>query len=80
MNQNTTLFKELAVGQTAKVTGFGLLGNAYRNRLMSLGLTLGTLFKVQHVAPFGDPVDIRVRGYHLSLRWSEIGNLEVEIL
>ena len=77
---NKTRFKDLTVGSSARVLSFNDLNKVYRNRLMSLGLTPGTEFKVQHVAPLGDPVDIRVRGFHLSLRWEEAGNIEVEAL
>jgi ferrous iron transport protein A len=80
MTRPTELFKNLTVGSTARVKSFNTLDKTYRNRLMSLGLTPGTEFKIQHVAPFGDPVDIRVRGYHLSLRWGEVGDMEVECL
>lgn len=73
-------FKDLAVGNVARVVHFNALNQAYRNRLMSLGLTPGTEFEVQHVAPLGDPVSIRVRGFHLSLRWAEAGAMEVEVL
>lgn len=74
------LFKDLTAGASARILRFSGLDELYRNRLMSLGLTPGTEFKVQHVAPLGDPVEIRVRGFHLSLRWAEAGNIEVELL
>lgn len=73
-------FKDLKIGDTAKVVSFNGLGAVYRNRLMSLGLTPGTEFRVQHVAPLGDPVEIRLRGFHLSLRRNEAGAMEVETL
>jgi ferrous iron transport protein A len=80
MNSVKTRFKDLSTGSTAKVVSFNGLGAAYRNRLMSLGLTPGTEFAVQHVAPLGDPVEIRVRGFHLSVRWAEAGEMEIEQL
>ncbi len=80
MSHAKTLFKDLPVGSTARVVHFNSLNKAYRNRLMSLGLTPGTEFKVQHVAPLGDPVEIRLRGFHLSLRWAEAGDMEVQRL
>jgi len=80
MSANTIRFKELATGSSAKVVSFNGLSNAYRNRLMSLGLTPGTEFTVQHVAPLGDPVEIRLRGFHLSVRWAEAGDMEIEQL
>lgn len=75
-----TCFKDLNVGETARVLRFSGLDAVYRNRLMSLGLTPGTEFQVQHVAPLGDPVEIRLRGFHLSLRRDEAGGMEVERL
>jgi ferrous iron transport protein A len=75
-----TCFKDLKIGDSAKVVRFNGLDPVYRNRLMSLGLTPGTEFRVQNVAPLGDPVEIRVRGFHLSLRRHEAGGMEVETL
>ena len=80
MSKAETHFKDLAVGSTARLVRFNGLNALYRNRLMSLGLTPGIEFKVQHIAPLGDPVEIRVRGFHLSLRWAEAGMMEVEPL
>lgn len=77
MSDATTYFRDLTVGETARVVSFHQLHKTYRNRLMSLGLTPGTEFKIQHLAPLGDPVDISVRGFHLSLRWAEAGDMEV---
>ena len=75
-----TYFKELKSGESARVLRFNELEPVYRLRLMSLGLTPGTEFRVQHVAPLGDPIDIRVRGFHLSLRRDEAGAMEGERL
>ncbi|MFA7555203.1 MAG: FeoA family protein [Spongiibacteraceae bacterium] len=77
MSNLPTYFKDLSIGDTARIVNFHQLNKAYRNRLMSLGLTPGTEFKIQHMAPLGDPVSISVRGFHLSLRWAEAGNMEV---
>lgn len=73
-------FRDLSVGASARILRFNDVDVLYRNRLMSLGLIPGTEFKVQHVAPLGDPVEIRVRGFHLSLRRLEAGSIEVELL
>ena len=75
-----TCFKDLKSGDCARILRFGELEAVYRNRLLSLGLTPGTEFLVQHVAPLGDPIEIRVRGFHLSLRRHEAGLMEVEQL
>ncbi len=49
-----------------------------RKRLMEMGLVRGTPVEVIRFAPLGDPVDIKVRGYHLSLRLAEAETIEVE--
>lgn len=51
---------------------------ATRRRIMDMGITRGTKVKVLKVAPLGDPVDLAVRGYHLSLRKSDLEEIEVE--
>lgn len=73
-------FKDLSVGSTARIVNYDDLTASYRNRLMSLGLTPGTQFRVQNIAPLGDPVSILVRGSRLSFRWAEAGNILVEPL
>ena len=47
-------------------------------RLMEMGLTRGAKFEVLRYAPMGDPIEIRVRGYNLSLRKSEAAEIQVE--
>lgn len=80
MTYRTAHFKDLVIGDTARVLRYNGMNVVYRNRLMSLGLIPGTEFQVKHIAPLGDPVDIRVRGFHLSLRRDEAGTMEVELL
>ncbi len=76
--------KDLQVGDRAKVAGYledtGAGGNSYRRKLLSLGLTPGAEISVTRVAPMGDPVEIRVRGFSLSLRREEAATLSVEKL
>ena len=62
-------------GRIAFVSGKG----AIRKRLMDMGLTSDARFEVVRVAPLGDPVEIKIRGYHLSLRNSEADSIEVEV-
>ena len=69
--------KDLAVGDRAVVVGFADSGKAYRQKLLSMGLTPGTEISVTRVAPMGDPVEIRVRGFALSLRKAEADALNV---
>jgi ferrous iron transport protein A len=78
-----TCLQDLKVGQNAQVQGFakgeGDAGRAYRQKLLSMGLTPGTAFRVTRVAPMGDPVEIAVRGFSLSLRRNEAAALLVDI-
>ncbi len=68
----------LNVGETGKVKG--IEGNdSLRRKLLDMGLTPGTMIEVVKVAPLGDPVDIKVRGYHLSLRKEEAFGISVEV-
>lgn len=70
--------KQLSVGDSGRVVGFGEGNKPYRRKLLSLGLTPGTELVVTRYAPMGDPVEIRVRGFSLSLRKDEAGSLLVE--
>lgn len=51
---------------------------ATRRRIMDMGITKGAQIRVDKVAPLGDPVDLIVRGYHLSLRKSDLDKIEVQ--
>lgn len=64
-----------AKGRIAFVSGKGPL----RHRLIEMGVTSDTRFEVVRVAPLGDPIEIRIRGYNLSLRRSEAEHVEVEL-
>ena len=67
----------MAVGSTAKVkkiTGAGPL----RRRIMDMGITKGVDVYVRKVAPLGDPIELTVRGYELSIRKDEAEAIEVE--
>ncbi len=68
----------LAVGDHGKVTGFDKAGKAYRKRLLAMGLTPGTEFIVTRFAPLGDPVEIKIRGFSLTLRKNEADVLKIE--
>lgn len=68
--------KEIAPGTTVSVSAF-LGTGALRRRLMDMGITKGTSITVRKVAPLGDPIEVTVRGYELSLRKSEAENIEV---
>ena len=66
--------KDIATGQTVKVSRLGGEG-AVRRRIMDMGITKGTEIYVRKVAPLGDPIEVTVRGYELSLRKAEAENI-----
>lgn len=69
--------KEVKVGETVKVVKLHGEG-AVKRRIMDMGLTKGTTVTVQKVAPLGDPIEVTVRGYELSLRKADAEMIEVE--
>ena len=71
---------ELKEGEMAEIVGYTLGNAAYRAKLLALGLTHGVQIKIINVAPLGDPFEIAVRGYHLSLRKDEVGVIKVRKL
>lgn len=70
-------FSEVRVGMKARVSKIRPSG-ADLTRLQEMGLTVGTEFVVNKVAPFGDPVEITLRGYRLCLRKKETEGVEIE--
>lgn len=68
--------KETPCGQTVTVLKLHGAG-ALRRRIMDMGITKGTEIFVRKLAPLGDPIEINVRGYELSIRRSEAENIEV---
>lgn len=68
--------KQAKVGQTVQVVKLHGEGELKR-RIMDMGITKGVLISVRKVAPLGDPVEITVRGYELSIRKSEAENIEI---
>ncbi len=75
--QETLTLAELKHGQKVaivKITGTG----AIRRRLLDMGATAGTLVEIERVAPFGDPIEVKIKGYHLTLRREEAERIVVE--
>ncbi len=70
--------KNLSIGDTGIVAGFDKAGKAYRKRLLAMGLTPGTEFSITRFAPMGDPVQINIRGFSLTLRKDEADVLLIE--
>ena len=73
-----TTLQDMTVGETGTVSGYVKGTTLYREKLLSMGLTKGTQFVVARVAPMGDPVEIRLRGFALTLRKEEASALLVE--
>ena len=69
--------KDIRIGKSATVLKLHGEG-ALRRRIMDMGITKGVQVKVRKVAPLGDPLEITVRGYELSLRKADAEMIEVE--
>lgn len=69
--------RELKPGQHGKVVSIGTTGPLKR-RLMDMGITPGVEIKVVKVAPLGDPIEVTVRGYELSLRKDEAQQIQMQ--
>lgn len=69
--------RDVKVGETATVKAIHGAG-ALKRRIMDMGITKGTRIYVRKVAPLGDPVEVTVRGFELSLRKDDADILEME--
>ena len=69
--------RDVKVGQTVPIKRLNGEG-ARKRRIMDMGLTKGTEVYVRKVAPLGDPMELTVRGYELSVRKGDAENIEVE--
>lgn len=69
--------KEVKIGETVKVSKINGEG-AIKRRIMDMGITRGVEIYVRKVAPLGDPLEITVRGYELSIRKADASMIDVE--
>ena len=69
--------KDVKIGEIVRVTKVGGEG-ALKRRIMDMGITKGVTIKVMKMAPLGDPIEITVRGYELTLRKADCEKIEVE--
>ncbi|MBQ6518585.1 MAG: ferrous iron transport protein A [Anaerolineaceae bacterium] len=69
--------RDAKIGETVKVVKLHGQG-AVKRRIMDMGITRGTEIYVRKVAPLGDPVEVTVRGYELSLRKADAEMVEIE--
>jgi ferrous iron transport protein A len=69
---------KLKPGETGKITAIGSIG-PLRRRLMDMGVLVGVEVKVLKVAPMGDPIEVSIKSYNLSLRKNEAEGIAVEV-
>jgi len=69
---------ELKPGEKGRIVKVAGAGGVHR-RLLDMGLVSGSEVEVERVAPLGDPIEIKIKGYHLSLRKEEASNIQVEV-
>lgn len=72
--------KEMQIGQKAKVVKYTTSDINYRQKLLRMGLIKNAVFELTRIAPLGDPVEIRLQDFNLSLRKDEADALEVEVI
>lgn len=70
--------RDLKVGEKAEICGYSGGAKGYRHKLLSMGLTPGVILELVRIAPLGDPIQVLVRGFVLSLRKSEASVLHLE--
>jgi len=70
---------ELKCGEKGRIVKIGD-GGGFRRRLLDMGLVPGSEVEMERVAPLGDPIEIKVKGYNLSLRKEEADSIHVEII
>ncbi|MFP4114898.1 MAG: FeoA family protein [Spirochaetota bacterium] len=75
---HTYRLRDIPVGELARIVHIKDTHREYRSKLLSMGLTRGTLLQVRNIAPLGDPILISVRGFDLSLRKDEADALVLE--
>jgi len=63
------------VGRAVRILGPGSI----HRRILDMGIVKGTKIEVERVAPLGDPIEVKIKGYHLSLRKEEASNIIVEV-
>lgn len=71
---------QIPLHQEVRLLNFKHHATGFRHKLLAMGLTPGVMMVVTSIAPLGDPVQVRLRGYTLSLRKNECQKIEVEIV
>ena len=68
---------DLTPGQSGEILSVGNQSGAVKRRLVDMGLTPGTVVKVNKIAPLGDPIEVGLRGYELSLRKGDAAQIQM---
>ncbi len=79
MEDDIVKLSELSIGESAEIVKVGAVGEI-KKRLMEMGVIRGAKVEVERFAPMGDPIEIFLMGYHMSLRRSEAEGIEVKRL
>jgi len=74
----TQVLSSLKKGQKARITKI-TSNRVLKGRLLKMGMVPGELISIERIAPLGDPIDVLIKGYHLSLRQEEARFVEVEV-
>ena len=69
--------KDLSIGQRGTIAKIGVAG-ALKQRFMDMGITKGTEVRIIKIAPLGDPIEIEIRGYNLSIRKADAEKIEIQ--
>lgn len=69
---------DLKIGDVGMIIGYTTADMAYRRRLLAMGLTKGSSFEVIRKAPFGDPIEIKIKDYNLTLRKAEAVSVKIK--
>ncbi|MBQ3033127.1 MAG: ferrous iron transport protein A [Deferribacterales bacterium] len=72
-----TTLRDINPGERCKIVKINFKGELHK-RVMEMGVTPGTVVEVERYAPLGDPIELKVKGYHLSLRKDEAACVDVE--
>ena len=71
---------DLDRGQKAVVLDFHNDNAALRRRLLDMGITKGVVIEIKKIAPLGDPIDIRLRGYELCIRHKDMQSIDIRVI
>jgi len=70
--------KDMEIGEKGRISGYDSSAGSYRQKLLAMGLIRGSEFTITRKAPLGDPIEIKLSGFNLSLRKAEADAVEVE--